>query len=61
MGGMFDGASSFDGDVSGWDVSSVIYMDEMFNGAAFNGDVSGWDVSSVEIMGAPHVQRCLLL
>ena len=47
MSAMFQ-QSSFDGDVSGWDVSNVEIMEEMFFGASsFNGDVSGWDVSSV--------------
>ena len=30
---MFYGAEAFNGDISKWDVSSVIYMDEMFNSA----------------------------
>ena len=32
MGFMFDGADSFNGDVSDWDVSSVTYMSSMFDG-----------------------------
>ncbi len=43
--------ASFNGDVSGWDVSSVKNMPRMFHTASsFNGDVSGWDVSNVENM-----------
>ena len=43
--------SAFNGDLSGWDVSSVTNMDSMFHDAeAFNGDISGWDVSSVTDM-----------
>ena len=45
---MFDGAESFNHDISGWDVSKVRYMGYMFNGAkSFNQDISGWDVSGI--------------
>lgn len=48
---MFLNATIFDGDLSGWDVSSVTDMSWMFNNAkAFNGDISTWDVSSVTTM-----------
>ena len=56
---MFAGALSFNGNLSGWNVSSVTHMDNMFNGARdFNGDISAWDVSGVTDMnrmfwGAP--------
>ncbi|MER3373686.1 MAG: BspA family leucine-rich repeat surface protein [Allomuricauda sp.] len=51
MGGMFSGATAFNGDLSGWDVSNVTDMSFMFSGAdAFNGDISGWDVSNVTNM-----------
>ncbi|WP_127137614.1 BspA family leucine-rich repeat surface protein [Flagellimonas oceanensis] len=43
--------SSFNGDISGWDVSNVTNMREMFRDAtSFNGDISGWDVSKVTDM-----------
>jgi surface protein len=51
MSGMFSGASSFNGDVSGWDTGLVSDMSYMFSGASsFNGDVSGWDTSAVTDM-----------
>merc|ERR1719269_369579 len=51
MEAMFVSASSFNGDLSKWDVSSVITMFGMFYGASsFNGDLSKWDVSSVTTM-----------
>ena len=43
--------TSFDGDISTWDTSSVIDMSYMFLGAAdFNTDISSWDVSNVTNM-----------
>ena len=46
-----DAASSFNADLSAWDVSSVTDMRGMFyNAASFNGDLSAWDVSSVTDM-----------
>ncbi len=43
--------SNFNGDISGWDVSNVQYMDSMFyNAALFNIDISGWNVSNVANM-----------
>jgi surface protein len=49
---MFLLASSFNSDISGWDVSNVVLMYQMFAGAhSFNQDIGGWDVSSVSNMG----------
>ena len=48
---MFGSASSFDGDLSGWDVSGVRTMSGMFwEASSFNGNISTWDVSSVTDM-----------
>ena len=45
------GYSSFNQDISNWDVSSVTYMSSMFDNAqSFNQDISDWDISSVEDM-----------
>ena len=44
---------TFNGDLSGWDVSSVTDMSSMFYYARyFNGNLSGWDVSSVTDMSS---------
>ena len=51
MFGMFYKASSFNNDISDWDVSTVSDMSSMFDAASsFNGDLSKWDVSSVTTM-----------
>jgi surface protein len=53
---MFRDASSFNQDLSGWDVSKVMDMSCMFRDAtSFNQDLSGWDVSKVTNI------RCMLL
>ena len=48
---MFSLTSTFDDDLSGWDVSEMTSLRYMFNKAyAFNGDISGWNVSKVTDM-----------
>lgn len=42
--------STFNGDISKWNVSNAKYMSWMFANSQFNGDISGWDVSNVEYM-----------
>ena len=49
---MFD-KSSFNGDISEWNVSNVNDMEGMFLNSQFtgeNGDISKWDVGNVENM-----------
>ena len=43
-------ASSFDGDISEWDVHNVENMSSMFIGSKFNRDISNWDVRNVNDM-----------
>ena len=51
MSGMFSGASSFNGDVSGWDTGLVKNMSYMFEGAtAFNQSLNNWDTGLVKNM-----------
>ena len=50
---MFEGATSFNQDLSNFDTSSVVFMNGMFyNAEAFNGDVSNFDTSSVTDMSS---------
>ena len=43
-------SSSFNGDISKWNVSNVIDMRFMFFKCDFNGDISGWNTSNVVYM-----------
>jgi len=50
---MFDGATSFDGDLSNWDVSTFQDVSSMFrNASSFNGNIQNWDVSNITDMNA---------
>ena len=42
--------SSFNGDLSTWDISNVTDTSEMFHNSSFDGDISSWDVSNVTNM-----------
>lgn len=44
------GLKEFNGDISGWDVSNVQNMENMFFDSKFNGDISQWNTSNVENM-----------
>ncbi|HNS30262.1 MAG TPA: BspA family leucine-rich repeat surface protein, partial [Tenuifilaceae bacterium] len=51
LSGIFNGAVSFNGDISSWNVSKVTNMDRMFyNAVNFNQDIGSWDVSKVTSM-----------
>ncbi len=50
---MFRSARAFNGNISGWDVSSVTEMGGMFSNAEeFNQNIGGWDVSQVTNMSS---------
>jgi surface protein len=50
---MFNYASSFNGDISGWNVESVIYMNGMFSNAySFNHSIADWDVGNATDMAS---------
>ena len=52
MGGMFNGASSFNSDLSKWNTIQVTNMGGMFiDASSFDCDVSAWDTSKVTNMG----------
>ena len=48
---MFDGASSFNNDISNWNVSKITNMVGVFdNASSFNQDLSAWDMKNVTII-----------
>ena len=48
---MFEGAASFNGDISAWNTSAVTDMSRMFaRTASFNGDISAWNTGAVTDM-----------
>ena len=48
---MFEGCTTFNGDIGNWDVSNVTSSSAMFElSTSFNRDISGWDVSNITTM-----------
>ena len=52
MSELFYNKTTFNDDISNWDVSSVTNMYRMFENTAFNQDISYWNVSSVTNMSS---------
>jgi surface protein len=50
MSDLFNNNSTFNQDISSWDVSNVTNMGYMFSSSSFNQDIGSWDVSSVTDM-----------
>jgi hypothetical protein len=48
MVGMFYG-SAFNGDISQWDISSVMNMNAMFMDSAFKGDLRPWNLTETQM------------
>ena len=57
MESMFDEATSFNGDIGGWNTALVEDMDYMFYGAtSFDQNIGGWNVASVTDMDSVFVR-----
>ncbi len=53
LGFMFSGASSFNGNLSNWNVENITSMLQMFESAlSFNGDISEWDTGNTKNMNS---------
>ncbi len=53
MSWMFNGNTTFNQDISGWNTASVTTMENMFNGAsAFDQDLTGWWIGNVQTMAS---------
>ena len=50
MKNLFQNNTTFNQDISTWDVSNVTDMNSTFEGTSFNQDISNWDVSNVTTM-----------
>jgi surface protein len=59
MSNLFAEKTTFNSDISRWDVSNVRNMEGMFIKSAFNVDISGWNVSKVENMNLMFSQATL--
>ena len=49
---MFNGAASFQGDMSAFDTSSVISMERTFSEISYNGNITNWNVENVYTMAS---------
>ena len=48
MNSVFIATSEFNQDISSWNLSSVVQMGHMFDGAtSFNQDIASWNISNV--------------
>ncbi len=52
MSGLFNGDSTFNGDITQWNTSNVTNMQALFQESAFNKNIGDWDVSKVTNMGS---------